>query len=122
MVKKSFYIFLLVLVLCLSCLLGMPAQHSGLKLKPAEISGDVGEYSDVLSDLRLDSNFNSNEYESNYIDYSLNVITVAKSINNKLFVYVYQPAGGRNNTVATSINISASEHSTEKSFISSTCF
>ena len=59
-------------------------------------------YSNVLEDLQQDSTFDISQYPSNTSDNSLTILTLAESVNNELFVYVYSPAGHD----ATSINIS----------------
>ena len=66
------------------------------------------EYSSVLDDLHKDENFNENDYPLIADDYSLQVIQVAESVNDELFIYVYQPGGENLNLIATSINISLS--------------
>ena len=63
------------------------------------------EYTSPLNDLSMDPNFNKDIYIEDVSDYSLEIITVAESENNELFVYVYQPS---KNMYATSINISRS--------------
>ena len=63
----------------------------------------VSGYSSPLADLMKDENFNKEDYPSNKADYSLHVIQVAESIDNELFIYVYQPA---EMFIATSINMS----------------
>lgn len=68
--------------------------------------GENFEYSDVLSDLQSDSDFDINDYPSKVNDYSLQVIQIAESVNGELFVYVYQPSNAIKDLIATSINIS----------------
>lgn len=63
------------------------------------------EYSDVLADLQKDERFDVSEYPTIPYDYSLQVITVAESVNDELFVYVYQPSGEEADLRATSIEI-----------------
>lgn len=63
-------------------------------------------YSDVLTDLQTDSNFSVEDYPVVENDYSLQVIQVAESVNNELFVYVYQPSGELKDLVATEIRMS----------------
>lgn len=63
-------------------------------------------YSNVLTDLRKDDNFDKSNYPVIQEDYSLNVITIAESTDKELFVYVYQPS---ERLLATSINISTAE-------------
>lgn len=63
-------------------------------------------YSEVLSDLDRSQNFNMSDYPARQGDYSLNVITIAESEDNELFVYVYQPSGEGKALRASSVNIS----------------
>lgn len=63
-------------------------------------------YSNVLDDLKKDSVFSEKYYPEKENDYSLQVINVAESVDNELFVYVYQPSGQKKNLRASSINIS----------------
>ena len=64
------------------------------------------KYTYVLYDLQKDSKFNENMYPLNDKDYSLQVIQIAESVDDELFVYVYQPSGKTADLRATSINIS----------------
>ena len=50
------------------------------------------QYSDVMTDLRKSENFDENRYPANDEDYSVQLITIAESNKNELFLYVYQPA------------------------------
>lgn len=63
-------------------------------------------YSSVMDDLRRDSSFNASDYPDKADDYSLQVISVAESVDKELFVYVYQPSHKSKDLTATSINIS----------------
>ena len=63
------------------------------------------EYTDVMTDLQSDENFNTADYPSVADDYSLQVIQIAESINGELFVYVYQPCGETKELTATSIRL-----------------
>ena len=58
-------------------------------------------YSDVLSDLKKDVLFTEDKYPEDASSTKLEVITLAESVNNELFVYVYSPGKKE----ATSINI-----------------
>ena len=60
----------------------------------------------VLYDLQNDSKFNELDYPEKTGDYSLEVIGIAESVDDELFVYVYQPSGKTVDLRATSINIS----------------
>lgn len=63
-------------------------------------------YSNVLDDLKKDSSFNESNYPIQADDYSLQIIQLAESVNQDLFVYVYQPSGKTKDLKASSINIS----------------
>ncbi len=64
-------------------------------------------YSNVLDDLHKDENFNEDNYQVISNDHSVQIIQLAESVENRLFIYVYQPSG-REDIIATSINISTS--------------
>lgn len=64
------------------------------------------EYTAVLEDLEGDTTFDIADYPENANDYSLDIITLAESSNDELFVYVYQPSGSTKDLRASSINIS----------------
>ncbi len=68
-------------------------------------SAETKAYSNVISDLQKDENFNKEEYPINNNDYTLKVIQIAESVEQELFIYVYQPCYTKDLT-ATSINIS----------------
>lgn len=63
-------------------------------------------YSDILEDLQKDETFDAARFPEKSDDYSLQVIQIAESDANELFVYVYIPAIGSKRLIATSINIS----------------
>lgn len=67
-------------------------------------------YSNVIDDLRKDSNFDASAYRMNVLDYSLHLIQVAESVENEVFVYLYQPSGQIVNLTASSINISTTSY------------
>ena len=66
------------------------------------------EYTSALEDLEKDENFNASRYPAISIDYSLDVIQIAESEENELFIYVYNPSSEVKELRATSINISIS--------------
>lgn len=66
------------------------------------------EYSDVLEDLQKDETFDETKYPENAKDYSLQLIQIAESEDDELFIYVYQPSGKTKDFRAFSINISRS--------------
>lgn len=63
-------------------------------------------YSDVMTDLQKDENFNPDDYPAVSDDYSLQVIQIAESSDGELFVYVYQPSNDTKDLVATEIRMS----------------
>lgn len=48
-------------------------------------------YSDVMTDLQIDPNFNPGHYSFNENEHKIEVIQIAESISGELFVYTYQP-------------------------------
>ena len=80
------------------------AVWGGLMAAPTAYAASTS-YSDVLDDLHKDENFSTSAYPAVADDYSLQVIQVAESTDNELFVYVYQPSGQAKDLRASSINI-----------------
>ena len=74
----------------------------------AHVRADATQYTSVLDDLKKDETFNIAKYPTNRDDYSLQVIQIAESVDDDLFVYVYQPSRGQKGSFATSVNISTS--------------
>ena len=72
---------------------------------PIPAYADTG-YTGVLEDLKKDESFSVDYYPANGADYSLNMIQIAESTDNELFVYLYQPSGQTKDLRASSINIS----------------
>lgn len=64
------------------------------------------QYSNVLTDLQKDKSFKKNIYIENNADYSLRVIQVAESVDNELFIYVYQPSTNTRKYIGTCVNMS----------------
>ena len=101
MVKKNkkinlryFIIFALILICLFSSFSGIRGNN---------VLAEETEYSSVLEDLQKDETFNVEDYPVKEKDYSLQVIQIAESENQELFIYVYQPFYDE---YATSINIS----------------
>lgn len=63
-------------------------------------------YSNILDDLKLDENFNVDDYPSKEKDYSLQVIQVAETKGGEVLVYVYQPCAETMELSATKISVS----------------
>lgn len=67
---------------------------------------NASKYSDVLVDLLTDETFDPLVYPQDTDDNTLQVIQIAESNENELFIYVYQPSGASQDFRASSINIS----------------
>ena len=80
---------------------------SGWQSLPAYAA--TSAYSDALSDLQVDSEFNVDDYPNNASDYAIQLIQIAESTNGELFVYTYQPSQVSKYLVATEINMSLSD-------------
>ena len=63
-------------------------------------------YSDVLDDLKADASFNQAQWPAEDNKHTLQLITVAESEHNELFVYVYQPAKEKKTYCANYIRLS----------------
>lgn len=87
-----FIIFLLILIVA-------STMVSGTSVSSAEST----VYSSVLEDLKSDASFDENLYPTIDSDSSLEVLQIAESSDNELFVYIYQPAA---KYTATSIDFS----------------
>lgn len=96
-------VFTAVLAFCLfvSVLMG------GWQSLPAYAAASA--YSDVLSDLQVDSEFNADDYPNNTSDYTIQLIQIAESTSGELFVYTYQPSQVSKYLVATEINMSLTD-------------
>lgn len=105
--KKKLSLTLLSIALIISCFLTCFVPTIQVAYA-SSVDVDAG-YSDVLEDLQQDENFNADDYIVNMQDYTLKVIQIAESVDNELFVYVYQPCSPNAELKATSINISTEE-------------
>ena len=92
------YIFI-ILVLLILCLFS--------SFTNTYTSAEERVYSGVLEDLQKDEDFNIDDYPVNVADYSLQVIQIAESEDDELFIYVYQPSADYVNLRASSINIAS---------------
>lgn len=88
---------ILAIVLCLCTLV-----NSMGALAYAEVS----KYTSVSEDLNKDESFDASAYPYVRDDYSLQVITIAESSDDELFVYVYQPGGEQTNVTANLLHMS----------------
>ncbi len=104
MKNKKIKVLLLAIVLCISCFL---TCFTSIATNVFAYTIDVlGSYTTPLEDLQKDKTFDIEDYHAIKDDYSLQVISVAESCENELFVYVYQPNENYGKYVASSINIS----------------
>ena len=99
-IMRAFLSFVLIAVLAVAMVIG------GGFTAPTAYAAEGTVYSDVLDDLQKDENFSESNYPYVADDYSLQVMQIAESTDNELFVYVYQPSGEIKNLAASSINIS----------------
>lgn len=97
---KTIHCFIAALTLCLAVAFFL------CSFQLTAVYAQTNGYSEVLYDLEKSENFYMSDYPARQGDYSLNVITLAESEDNELFVYVYQPSGEGKNLRASSINIS----------------
>lgn len=74
-------------------------------ITPVKADENAVVYTDVLEDLQKDETFDIEQYPAVADDYSLQVIQIAESVNNELFVYVYQPSAGVKDLTATTIRM-----------------
>lgn len=98
---KAIFFFILGFIAAMSGAISMPSwiQH-------ASAASSDAQYTSVLEDLQENKKFDKNLYPDVANDYSLEVIQVAESKNNELFVYVYQPSNATKDLQATTINLS----------------
>lgn len=110
--KRKIKVLLLAIALLFSCFLTCFAPTTMQNVYASSI--DVtGGYTNVLDDLQKDEKFNAENYVVNENDFSLNVIDIAESVDNELFIYVYQPSGEYKNLVATSLFLSTASRGLE---------
>jgi len=100
--NKKIYAFL-VLIMCLCAFIGT--------INITYCAETEDPYTNVLEDLQKDSSFNLEDYPIIELDYSLQVIQIAESKNNELYIYVYHPA---RQFKATSINIATAQNKNYK--------
>ena len=91
---------------CVALLLSLFCVFQSVHIKTANAEETAVTYTDVMTDLQKDENFNPDDYPAVADNNTLFVITVAESENLQLFIYVYQPTYGHETLVASSINIS----------------
>lgn len=107
-IRKKLSLTLLSIALIISCFLTCFLPTTMQVAFASSVNVDAG-YSDVLEDLQNDESFNADNYVVNVQDYTLKVIHIAESIDNELFIYVYQPCSPNAELKATSINISTEQ-------------
>ncbi len=90
---------------CVALLLSLFCVFQSAHIKIANAEETTVAYTDVMTDLQKDENFNPDDYPVKANDYSLQVIQIAESVNNELFVYVYQPSNDTKDLVATNLSM-----------------
>lgn len=104
-VKKILVCFALLFSCLLSCFISAPMNS----VFASNIDNDfTSKYTNVLDDLKTNSDFVAEDYSVNGVDYSLQVIDIAESSDKELFIYVYQPSSTYANLIASTINIATS--------------
>ena len=93
-------------VLCLIGIILLLGSFLFTSISVVNATTNASKYSDVLVDLLTDETFDPLAYSLNEQDNSLQVIQIAESNENELFIYVYQPSGAYQDFKASSINIS----------------
>lgn len=114
MTKKRKFIMLFSTIAIIFCCL-LTCFNPTIQNVYASSISVVGGYTDVMEDLQQDANFNADDYVLDENNCSLQVVTIAESGDNELFVYVYQPSSYHKNLRATSISMSTA-YRTAKQF------
>ena len=89
----------------IALLLSLFCVFQSVHTKTANAEETTVTYTDVMTDLQKDENFNPDDYPAKADDYSLQVIQIAESSNRELFVYVYQPSDSTMDFTALSMNM-----------------
>lgn len=98
------FICFAIMLLLSACIIATGASS------PAAFAAEnSSRYSNVITDLRSDSDFDIFDYPEVTDDYSIEVIQIAEGENKELFVYTYQPCQSTYPLVATDINMSLSD-------------
>lgn len=111
---KARYIYVL-----LALLLLIASVHGGRYMLSA--FADVERYTSVTADLKTDVAFDPSAYPYKPDDYTVEVIQIAESASDELYVYTYQPSGANSNVYATEISISTDIHKPEWRLYPLTC-
>ena len=108
--KKSKFSFLVVSMLILCFLFSCFSFVPSIIAKAVTVTG----YSGVLGDLRIDDNFNEEDFPSNPEDKSLELIQIAESTVGELFLYIYQPSAKSHQFELTTVSISQTLYNNAK--------
>ena len=95
-------------VLCLIGIILLLSSFLFTSISVVNAATSASKYSDVLVDLLTDDTFDPLAYPQDTENNTLQVIQIAESNKNELFIYVYQPSGASRDFRASSINISTS--------------
>ena len=75
----------------------------------AFVCADAPQYTDLITDLKKDETFNISNYPAKGGDYGIEIIQIAESENNELFIYTYQPCRVALGTDKTQIELSPTQ-------------
>ncbi len=99
-IKHIIIAILFGLLLLAGSLLCVPTAH---------VRADATQYTDVITDLKKDDTFNIADYPAKGGDYGIDIIQIAESESNELFVYTYQPCRVALGTDKTQIELSPTQ-------------
>ena len=103
-VKKRIVSFLLVLLVVLA--IGGELLLSLFAVKADAAEGTSTTYSNVLDDLKKDSNFYEELYPADRLSSDIHLIHIAEGQDGDLFVYTYQPGNENVHRKANFMNMS----------------
>ena len=82
----------------------------------AKANDETVSYTNVLDDLKKDENFKINQYPSIEKENTLQVIQIAESVNNELFIYVYAPSSRYKRLIANEIRMGLPQYGIDTSY------
>ena len=104
--KKKFIWFKTLLIMLMLAVLFLPSAVTlGAKIVRA-VDDNASAYSKVLDDLKVDENFNIEDYPDVENDYSIKIIQVAETKGGEVIIYCYQPAAKTKPLSASKVSLS----------------
>ncbi len=95
------FTYLAVVIFVIAVISSITGSVGGLAVSAAETS-----YTNVIYDLQKDEQFNYSKYPVKPLSYGMEVIQIAESTSDELFIYVYHHVGETKTLTATSIKFS----------------